>query len=139
MSQIPLLVKEKIKYYLHQREWLEKIKVLNNEYHQKITNISDTCLLYKNGELIVVLDPQEQHRERRDFMNNPDLDGHFIEIHSFIHAHDHEWVYSRKCIRLPSKYRYSSTKNDLLQSMLELNSGHLLCGLKPIYPYELLD
>ena len=145
MIQIPQLIKQKIKdylqYFFHQ-EWMIKISQLNKEYRKKIIIVDDIYLTY-NGDICLFLDSAgdpfmiESHRERIDSRPTSIC---WNRIRSFTYEPFFDRVYKRReSIPMPHKYRYSSTKDDLRQSMRELNSGHLLCGLKPIYPFELLD
>ncbi len=38
---LPLLIKEKVEFYYYRQKWLDKIKIMNEQYKQRVIVVSD--------------------------------------------------------------------------------------------------
>ena len=94
----PLLIEEMIDWY----RWRLKIRVLNRQYHNRITVINNhLCLTYPSinlGRRVQIY----QYRHLRHL--NPDE----LWIYSYLPAPKFRNTFSRKVARLPLRYYYSN-------------------------------
>jgi hypothetical protein len=103
MSQLPLLIKELIEWYI----WKAKIKECNQEYHKVVK--SDPIYEQNNPIYLIKLHPIDEefpqyYREfqYRDLLDTVDVPGIFLSIYNFTSYRE------RKVAILPKRYFYSS-------------------------------
>jgi hypothetical protein len=100
MTQLPLLVKELIGWYI----WKDKIKECNKEYHKTVENYDD----YKFYDWKIYNDTMEKSRNSlqfRDFSRPYNLDDYYICNFTCIRPYN-------TVANLPQKYFYSSGMNN---------------------------
>lgn len=110
MTQVPLLVREKVHFYLHQhyqQRWSEQMKKVNEEYKN---SVYERDIGWTGGGGITLF-------YSRNFVRFPhkiwsiDHRQKFYSEHIYIHSFVNNYT-ERKCITRPQKYYYSSGYNN---------------------------
>ena len=111
MTQIPLLVREKVQFYLHQyyqQRWSEQMKKVNEHYQYSVKEKHHN-IAYGGGSTLLYYSPIDYNEELplEIWSISPRLGYYFQKgyIYSFI-------KYAQKNIKRPQKYYYSSGYNN---------------------------
>jgi hypothetical protein len=108
MILLPLLIREKVEFYYDRQEWLDKIKLMHQQY-KKYVKLTD-CQFANNSTFVTWVMQHYEWHPRLPFLP---LDG--TEAFRMVEGHIHQFN-KLKGLKtewsLPDRYYYSSGLND---------------------------